>query len=124
MDIKLPDKLTFDLKEVMHLTKLDGRVLDYWEKEFGGFKAMKNASGETFYSRRDILLILKIKQWFLVDRIPKEEIKQRIEPGIEENPAPKTEPEDGKIDKKKLRILKRELQGILTLMKKNDKNRT
>ncbi len=123
MDIKLPDKLTFDLKEVMHLTKLDGRVLDYWEKEFGGFKAMINASGETFYSRQDVQLILNIKQWFLVDRIGKGEIKQRIQPGIREEQAPVQPEGDGRVDKKKLRLLKRELQEILTLMKKNDKNR-
>ena len=36
-EIKIPDKLTFRRKEVMQLAKLDGRVLDYWEKEFGAF---------------------------------------------------------------------------------------
>ena len=123
MDIKLPDKLTFDLKEVMHLTKLDGRVLDYWEQEFGGFKAIVNSAGETYYSRQDVLLVLKIKQWFLVERIGKEEIKQRLNTGFEENQAPDPPPQDGKIDKKKIKLLRRELQEILTFMKKNDKNR-
>ena len=45
---KIPDKLTFKRKEVMQLSKLDGRVLDYWEKEFGAFAPVINQSGEKY----------------------------------------------------------------------------
>ncbi len=101
------------------MTKLDARVLNYWEKEFGGFQAVVNASGGTFYSRKDVQLILEIKQWFLVERLNKEEIKKRIQPELKSLLADDVD----KIDKKKLRLLKRELKEILTFMAKNDKNK-
>ena len=57
----IPEKLTFRRKEVMQLAKLDGRVLDYWESEFNAFSPVSNQSGEKFYSRHDVEIILKIK---------------------------------------------------------------
>lgn len=46
----IPEKLTFRRKEVMQLAKVDGRVLDYWEKEFTAFTPIINQSGEKFYT--------------------------------------------------------------------------
>ncbi|HSQ35811.1 MAG TPA: MerR family transcriptional regulator, partial [Candidatus Binatia bacterium] len=60
---KLSEQLTFKRKEVMQLAKLDGRVLDYWQQEFAAFSPITNQSGEKFYSRRDVEIILKIKEW-------------------------------------------------------------
>ncbi len=57
---RIPEKLTFKRKEVMQMAKLDGRVLDYWEKEFCAFVPVINQSGEKFYSRRDVEVILSI----------------------------------------------------------------
>ncbi len=75
-EIKIPDKLTFRRKEVMQLAKLDGRVLDYWEKEFSAFAPVVNQSGEKFYSRHDVEVILAIKQWLVQEKRDKGKIKR------------------------------------------------
>ena len=74
----IPDKLTFRRKEVMQLAKLDGRVLDYWEKEFCAFAPVVNQSGEKFYSRRDVEVILAIKQWLIQEKCDKGKIKDLL----------------------------------------------
>lgn len=130
MDIMdIPDKLTFKRQEVIRLTKLDGKVIDYWQKEFGGFAPTINKMGDLFYTRNDVQLILKIKQWMIVEKIEKSKIKKLLqaEQGI---PATYGEGSSnntnfaGKaqnIPKDKLKIIKHHLQEILTILEKNDK---
>ena len=89
---KIPDKLTFKRKEVMQLAKLDGRVLDYWEKEFAAFAPVVNQSGEKFYSRRDVEIILQIKQWLIQRKTRQGQIKDLLlqqfrRPGRQPRPA-------------------------------------
>lgn len=130
MDIMdIPDKLTFKRQEVIRLTKLDGKVIDYWQREFGGFTPTINKMGDQFYTRNDVQLILKIKQWMIVEKIEKSKIKNLLnaEQGIPQDyragntnnanfPA-----ETQNIPKDKLKIIKRHLQEILTILDKNDK---
>ena len=127
MDI--PDKLTFKRQEVIRLTKLDGKVIDYWQREFGGFSPTVNKMGDQFYTRNDIELILKIKKWMIVEKIEKSKIKNLL---ITEQGIPGTysdgnsnnthfAAETQNISKNKLKIIKRHLQEILTILDKNDK---
>jgi len=118
----IPDKLTFRRKEVMQLTKLDGRVLDYWEKEFAAFTPVVNQSGEKFYSRRDVEIIKAIKQWLIMEKCDKGRIRDLLlqnfgdlahaQPGGNPEPA----------DPEKLKRIRRGLSEILTLLAKDDKN--
>ena len=78
MDFEIPDRLTFKRKEVIRITKLDGKVLDYWENEFVTLSPVVNKTGEKFYTKKDIELILNIKQWFILERKPKEEVKEML----------------------------------------------
>jgi DNA-binding transcriptional MerR regulator len=127
MDI--PDKLTFKRQEVIRLTKLDGKVIDYWQREFGGFAPTINKMGDQFYTRNDVQLILKIKQWMIVEKIEKSKIKNLLitELGFSgtysegnSNNA-NFEAKAQNIPKDKLKIIKRHLQEILTILDKNDK---
>lgn len=123
MEYIIPDKLTFRRTEVIKLTKLDGKVIDYWEKEFGGITPVVNKLGEKFYTRKDILIILKIKQMMIVEKIDKTKIKKIL---IEENGNPPEEPERKSIEDKKpdagaLKIIRTGLEEILTLLDKNGK---
>lgn len=121
-EIKIPDKLTFRRKEVMQLAKLDGRVLDYWEKEFAAFAPVVNQSGEKFYSRRDVEIIMAIKQWLIQEKCHKGKIRDLLlqnfgdlaqaQPGANQEPA----------DPEKLKRIRRGLREILTLLAKDDKN--
>jgi DNA-binding transcriptional MerR regulator len=130
MDIMdIPDKLTFKRQEVIRFTKLDGKVIDYWQREFGGFAPTINKMGDQFYSRNDVQLILKIRKWMIVEKIEKSKIKNMLkaEQGI---PGPHSweinnnvglAAEAQNIPKNKLKIIKNHLQEILTILDKNDK---
>ena len=127
--MNIPDKLTFKRTEVIKLTKLDGRVLDYWQKEFGVFAPMVNKSGDQFYTRNDVELILKIKQWLVVEKIEKSKIKELLKTDRETlgtfndraNTTAVLDEEEKNIPGKKLKIIKDQLQEILTILDKNDK---
>jgi DNA-binding transcriptional MerR regulator len=119
---KIPDKLTFKRKEVMQLAKLDGRVLDYWEKEFCAFSPVVNQSGEKFYSRRDVEVILAVKQWLIQEKRDKGLIRdlllQHFGDLAGSQPAAPSEP----VNPEKLQKIRRGLKEILTLLAKDDKN--
>ena len=130
MDIMdIPDKLTFKRQEVIRLTRLDGKVIDYWQREFGGFAPTINKMGDHFYTRNDVQLILKIKQWMIVEKIEKSKIKNLLheELGVPGATSERTSnsasfaAETQNIPKEKLKIIKQHLQEILTILDKNDK---
>lgn len=122
----IPDRLTFKRKEVIKLAKLDGKVLDFWEREFGGFRMMINTNGDEFYSRQDVETILKIKQWLIVERKSKEDIKKELLVDMgqgEEVPVEHDlEQIPGTVFQGKLKIIRKSLQEILTILDKNDIN--
>ncbi len=123
MSYQIPDKLTFKRSEVIKITKLDGKVIDYWEKEFGCFFPVVNKLAEKFYTKTDIEVILKIKQLMLVEKVPKSEIKIKLqqsnlksgEKGVD------TKKIKGKIDPEKLNKIRNNLNDILTILNKNGK---
>jgi DNA-binding transcriptional MerR regulator len=118
----IPEKLTFRRKEIMQLAKLDGRVLDYWEKEFKAFKPISNQSGEKFYSYRDVEIILKIKEWLSRDKYDKNKIKELLLQDFNELDNSQKEPVAGTISREKVKRIRRGLDEILTLLAKDDKN--
>jgi DNA-binding transcriptional MerR regulator len=118
----IPEKLTFRRKEVIQLAKLDGRVLDYWEKEFSAFAPVVNQSGEKFYSRRDLEVILAIKQWLIKEKRDKNEIKGLLLQNFGDLGSSLSEQNQEPISPEKLKRIRRELDEILTLLAKDDKN--
>jgi DNA-binding transcriptional MerR regulator len=123
--IDIPEQLTFRRREVMQLTKLDGRVLDYWETEFAAFVPVVNQSGEKYYSRHDVEIILRIRELLVVDKRDKESVRQLLQPGVETF-AEKKPAERGKKEKVKPPVapvceIRRQLKEILTLLDKDDK---
>jgi DNA-binding transcriptional MerR regulator len=73
----IPDKKEFKRIEVEGLTSLSGKVLDFWEKEFRAFSPLEK-KGDRYYLYKDVLVILKIKQYFTVDRLNKNEILEKL----------------------------------------------
>lgn len=121
-EIIIPEKLTFRRKEVIQLSKLDGRVLDYWEKEFSAFTPVTNQSGEQFYSRHDVEIILKIKEWLNQDKCDKKEIKDMLLQKYGEFDNGRNSSVQEALDHEKVKRIRRGLAEILTLLAKNDKN--
>ena len=123
MDYQIPDKLTFKRPEVIKITRLDGKVIDFWEKEFGGISPIANKAGEKFYTRKDIELILKIKQLMIVEKMEKSNIKKMIGEkngdSIENNHDKSVISQ--KVRSEKLKMIRTGLEEILTLLDKNGK---
>jgi DNA-binding transcriptional MerR regulator len=121
-EIKIPDKLTFRRKEVMQLAKLDGRVLDYWEKEFSAFTPVVNQSGEKFYSRHDVEVILAIKRWLVLEKREKNKISELLLQNFGDLANTQPNSPEGPVDTEKINRIRRGLKEILTLLAKDDKS--
>ncbi len=121
-DDRIPDKLTFKRKEVIQLAKLDGRVLDYWEKEFHAFSPVVNQSGEKFYSRRDVEIILAVKQWLIQEKRDKSHIQELLQQRFVDLAGAQPSPAGDAVSPEKLRRIRRGLREILTLLAKDDKH--
>ncbi len=117
----IPEKLTLRRKEVMQLAKLDGRVLDYWEKEFNAFTPVTNQSGEKFYTRRDVEIILKIKEWLGRDKLDKSKIKELLMSEPDAVAVQRQKPVSNRVTRDKVKRIRRGLDEILTLLAKGDK---
>jgi DNA-binding transcriptional MerR regulator len=57
----IPDKLYFRIGEVSKITGLPTHVLRFWESEFPRIRPKRTDSGQRLYTRRDIDLILHVK---------------------------------------------------------------
>lgn len=62
MDDRIPDKLYFKIGEVSEITGVKPHVLRYWESEFAPFRPAKSRKKQRLYQRKDIELVLRIKE--------------------------------------------------------------
>ncbi len=58
----IPDKLFFKIGEVCELVEVQPHVLRYWESEFPMLTPQKNRAGQRTYRRKDVEIVLRIKQ--------------------------------------------------------------
>ncbi len=58
----IPDKLYFKIGEVSQLVGVEPYVLRYWESEFPGLSPRKSNTGQRMFRRKDVELLLNIKQ--------------------------------------------------------------
>lgn len=57
----IPDKVYFRIGEVSGIVGVDPHVLRYWESEFSGIKPVRGKSKQRLYRRRDVELLLHVK---------------------------------------------------------------
>ncbi len=62
-----PSKLFYRIGEVSRISGLEPYVLRYWESEFPQLKPDKGKSGQRLYSRKDLEVVLRIKQLLYKD---------------------------------------------------------
>lgn len=74
----LPDKIYFKIGEVARLTGVKPYVLRYWETEFRAIQPVKSRSRQRLYRKRDVELILKIKELLYQHRFTIEGARKRI----------------------------------------------
>lgn len=58
----IPDKLFFKIGETSEIADLPTHVLRFWENEFKLLSPGKNRTGQRLYTRRDVEIILRIKE--------------------------------------------------------------
>uniref|UniRef100_A0A831UIP9 MerR family transcriptional regulator n=1 Tax=Geobacter metallireducens TaxID=28232 RepID=A0A831UIP9_GEOME len=78
MEAKLPDKQYFKIGEVAQLTGLKASVLRFWETEFKVLTPPKSRTGQRLYTKRDIELLLTIKQLLYVEKLTIEGARKRL----------------------------------------------
>jgi DNA-binding transcriptional MerR regulator len=57
----IPEKLFYKIGEVSTIAQVEPYVLRYWESEFPFLSPRKNKSGQRLYTRKNLELILQIK---------------------------------------------------------------
>ncbi len=75
---QLPDKLYFRIGEVSDIVGVKPYVLRYWETEFTDVKPSKSKSGQRLYKKRDVELLLRIKELLYDERFTINGAKQRL----------------------------------------------
>ncbi len=89
---EIPDKLFFRIGEVSEIVGVEPYVLRYWESEFPGLSPKKSSSGQRMFRRKDVELLLKIRQLLYEKKFTIEGARKALQkqaPSAIENPLPK-----------------------------------
>lgn len=76
--IFIQGKTQFRLNEVCSISGVKPYVLRFWENEFTEIKPALSASGEKFYSQKDLDLIIIIKKLLFRDKLTIEKAKYEL----------------------------------------------
>ncbi len=74
----IPQKLYFSIKEVKEITNLPTYILRFWESKFSTLSPQKSRGGHRRYQKKDIELILKIKELLHEKRFTIEGAKREL----------------------------------------------
>jgi DNA-binding transcriptional MerR regulator len=109
---KIPNKFFFRIGEVGKLTGVEPHVLRYWETEFKSLRPKKNKAGQRVYKKKDVLLILSIKELLYKQKYTIAGAKKRIESDQDLSEISSSHPDI----KTTLQEVKEELKEALELM--------
>jgi DNA-binding transcriptional MerR regulator len=76
--VSIPEKLFFKIGEVCDITGIQAHVLRYWESEFPMLAPQKNRAGQRTYRRRDVEMVLRIKELLYEDQYTIAGAKKRL----------------------------------------------
>lgn len=85
--VTIPDKEEFKIGEVCDIAGVKPFVLRYWETEFAELAPAKGAGGQRTYGRRDVELILRIKQLLYEERFTVAGAKKRLAEEVAAEPS-------------------------------------
>jgi DNA-binding transcriptional MerR regulator len=109
----IPDKPFFKIGEAARLCAVKPYVLRYWETEFHSIRPQKTRSQQRLYRRKDIELLLTIRDLLYGQRFTIQGARARLrELGHDEGPPPPVPPPE--IDVETMRKIK---QGLLDLIR-------
>src|SRR2546430_14016287 len=109
---ELPDDgRLYKIGEVCRMADVQPYVLRYWETEFPSLAPNKSGGGQRLYTRREIDIILRIKQLLYSEGFTIAGAKKKLE--TEESPAPTAPTKDLA---RALLDVKKELRAILQML--------
>lgn len=109
----IPDKPFFKIGDAARLCAVKPYVLRYWETEFHSIRPQKTRSRQRLYRRKDIELLLTIRDLLYVQRFTIQGARTRLrELGHDEGPPPPVPPPE--VDVETMRKIK---QGLLDLIR-------
>jgi DNA-binding transcriptional MerR regulator len=76
---EIPDKLYFKIGEVSELLGVEPYVLRYWESEFPVLSPKKSGTGHRLYRRKDVELLLKIRNLLYESKFTIEGARQALQ---------------------------------------------
>ena len=76
--MEIPNKLYFRIGEVADLVGVKPYVLRYWETEFTDIRPVKSKSGQRLYKRRDVEMLLNIKDLLYNERFTINGARKRL----------------------------------------------
>ena len=79
MKAKEPVQEFFSIGDVCTLTDLKPHVLRYWESQFKFLHPAKNRSGNRVYQRREIELVMLVKQLLYTEKYTIEGARQKVD---------------------------------------------
>ena len=114
----IPVREFFSIGDVCDLTDLKPHVLRYWESQFRFLHPAKNRSGNRVYQRREVELIMLVKELLYVDKYTIEGARARVDEYRKNGTlktAARTALEEGTVDS-----LERDLQRIVGALDGSD----
>ena len=123
-EVFIPEKLYFRIGEVSKLTHTKEYVLRYWETEFPMLHPAKSSTGHRLYRRPDVEMVLEIRRLLYAQGFTIEGARKRLsgETASRKENAKQKQLFEGSVagaaqsDDSGLRSIRRELQGILTIL--------
>ncbi|MBI4166734.1 MAG: MerR family transcriptional regulator [Acidobacteria bacterium] len=114
-EVLIPEKDYFRIGEVSDLTQTKSYVLRFWETEFPMLKPVKSSTGHRLYRREDVQTILEIKRLLYEEGYTIEGARKEL---AKEGAGERSQKElfKPRRDGVQLSFIRRELQGILTML--------
>lgn len=75
----IPEKLVYNIDEISRIAKLDSKVIENWEKEFYFIQAGQTAAGRKIFRKKDLAIILRLKELVETQGLTLAGAKRRIE---------------------------------------------
>ena len=104
----------YKIGEVCKLADLQPYVLRYWETEFPPLAPGKSGGGQRLYTRREVDIILRIKELLYRDGFTIAGAKKKLETEMSEPAAPPPASTGAPLDLSKV---KQELRAILEILR-------
>ncbi len=117
--ISFPDKLFYKIGEVSKIVDVEPYVLRYWETEFPFLKPRKNKSGQRVYVKKDVELLLTIKDLLYRERYTIEGVRKQLgfsPAASEQKPAKELSRKESYQPSPAIEHIKKRLREILSLL--------